>query len=96
MSEINNLARQAFNNAIIRGKTSKDLSHDDTFFGILEELKEFREASEFWKSKHLPEYTEAQEELADVLICCLTELHKSGVNVEKILRDKIEFNKTRV
>ena len=93
---INNLARQAFNNAIIRGKTSKDLSHDETFFGILEELREFRVASEFGKSKHLPEYTEAQEELTDVLICCLTELHRRGVDVEKILRDKIEFNKTRV
>ena len=93
---INDLARQAFNNAIIRGKTSKDLSHDETFFGILEELREFRVASEFGKSKHLPEYTEAQEELTDVLICCLTELHRRGVDVEKILRDKIEFNKTRV
>ncbi len=39
MSEINNLARQAFNTAITRGKTSKDLSHDDTFFGILEDAK---------------------------------------------------------
>ena len=93
---INDLARQAFNNAIIRGKTSKDLSHDETFFGILEELKEFREASEDEKSKHLPEYSEAQEELADVLICCLTELHKRGTDVEKIIKDKVEFNKTRV
>lgn len=96
MSEINKLAQTAFNTAIIRGKTSKDLSHDDTFFGILEELREFRVASEFGKSKHLPLYTEAQEELADVLICCLTELHRRGVDVEKIIKDKIEFNKTRV
>lgn len=44
MSEINNLAQQAFNTAIIRGKTSKDLSHDENFFGILEELREFRVA----------------------------------------------------
>lgn len=93
---INKLAEQAFNNAIIRGKTSKDTTHDDTFFGILEELREFRVASEFGKSKHLPEYTEAQEELADVLICCLTELHRRGVDVEKIIKEKIEFNKTRV
>ena len=96
MSEINDLARQAFNTAIIRGKTSKDLSHNDTFFGILEELREFRVASEFGKSKHLPQYTKAQEELADVLICCLTELHRRGVDVERIIKDKVEFNKTRV
>ena len=95
-ARIINLAEQAFNNAIIRGKTSKDTTHDDTFFGILEELREFRVASEFGKSKHLPQYTEAQEELTDVLICCLTELHRRGVDVEKIIKEKIEFNKTRV
>lgn len=96
VTRINDLARQAFNNAIIRGKTSKDATHNDSFFDILDELKEFKDASEFQKSEHLPQYTEAQEELADVLICCLTELHRRGVDVEKILRDKIEFNKKRV
>lgn len=96
IASISDLARQAFDTAIIRGKTSKDLSHNDTFFGILEELREFREASEVEKSEHLPEYTEAQEELADVLICCLTELHMRGVDVERIIKDKVEFNKTRV
>lgn len=93
---LNKLAEQAFNNAIIRGKTQKDLSYNDTFWGILEELKEFREASEVDKSEHLPEYTQAQEELTDVLICCLTELHRRGVDVERIIKDKIEYNKTRV
>ena len=82
--------------AIIRGKTARDMNHLDTFFGILSELKEFREASEIEKSEHLPEYTQAQEELTDVLICCLTELHRRGVDVEEIIKAKIEFNKTRV
>lgn len=93
---INELAQTAFNTAIIRGKTSKDTTHDDTFFGILEELKEFREASEVDPSEHLPQYTQAQEELTDVLICCLTELHRRGVDVEEILKAKIEYNKKRV
>lgn len=96
MENINQLAQTAFNNAIIRGKTQKDLSHNDSFWGILEELKEFREASEVEPSEHLPEYTQAQEELTDVLICCLTELHHRGVDVERIIKEKIEFNKTRV
>lgn len=39
MHMINKLAQTAFNTAITRGKTSKDLSHDDTFFGILEDAK---------------------------------------------------------
>lgn len=93
---INELAQTAFNTAIIRGKTARDMNHLDTFFSILSELKEFRAAGETKKSEHLPEYTEAQEELTDVLICCLTELHRRGVDVERIIKEKIEFNKTRV
>ena len=96
IQQINDLARQAFSTAIIRGKTSKELSHDDTFFGILEELREFREASEIDPSEHLPEYTQAQEELTDVLICCLTELHRRGVDVKEIIKAKINYNQTRV
>lgn len=93
---INDLAKQAHETAVKRGKTSEDASHLDTFFGILSELKEFREASEIDPSEHLPEYTQAQEELTDVLICCLTELHRRGVDVERIVKEKVEFNKTRV
>ena len=96
MENINQLAQTAFDTAIIRGKTARDMNHLDTFFGILSELKEFREASEIDPSEHLPEYTQAQEELADVLICCLTELHRRGVDVEEIIKAKIEFNKTRI
>ena len=96
MPRINDLARQSYNNAIVRGKTSKNLSHLDTLYSIFEELKEFKQADETKNSKHLPQYTEAEEELTDILICCLTELHKRGVDVEKIIKDKVEFNKTRV
>ena len=96
MENINQLAQTAYETAIIRGKTAKDMNHDDTFFGILSELKEFREASEVEKSEHLPEYTQAQEELTDVLICCLTELHRRGVDVEEIIKAKVEYNKKRV
>ena len=96
VTKINELAKQAHETAVKRGKTSEDASHLDTFFGILSELKEFREASEIDPSEHLPEYTQAQEELTDVLICCLTELHRRGVDVERIVKEKVEFNKTRV
>ena len=95
VTRINELAKQAHETAVKRGKTSEDASHLDTFFSILSELKEFREASEVDPSEHLPEYTQAQEELTDVLICCLTELHRSGVDVEEILKAKINYNKTR-
>ena len=93
---INDLAKQAHETAVKRGKTSEDALHLDTFFGILSELKEFREASEIDPSEHLPEYTQAQEELTDVLICCLTELYRRGVDVEEIIKAKINYNKTRI
>ena len=95
ITRINDFAKQAYNNAIIRGKTSKDTTHDDTFFGILEELKEFREASEIDSSEHLPEYTASVEELADIAISALTELYARVDNVEEVIVAKIEFNKTR-
>ena len=97
---INELAQTAFDTAIIRGKTARDMNHLDTFFGIFSELKEFREASEIDPSEHLPEYTQAQEELTDVLICCLTELYRREVNVEEITKHKIGYhtkpNETRM
>ena len=96
IQQLNDLARQAFNNAIIRGKTSKETSHDDTFFGILEELKEFREASEIDPSEHLPQYTASVEELADIAISALTELYARVDNVEEVIVAKINYNKTRV
>ena len=56
---------------------------------------EFIKANEEKPSEHLPEYTEAQEELADILITCLTELDRRKVDVEEIIMKKIEFNKIR-
>ena len=96
VTKINDLAKQAHETAVKRGKTSEDALHLDTVFGILSELKEFREASEIDPSEHLPQYTQAQEELTDILICCLTELHRREVNVEEILIAKINYNKTRI
>ena len=92
---LNEKASKAFYNALRRGKTSVYNSHQDDAEGLMAEMKEFAEASEEKKSEHLPEYTEAQEELADILISCMTELFKRGVNVDKIIDDKIAFNENR-
>ena len=88
-------ASKAFHNALRRGKTSIYNSHQQDTESIMIEVNEFAEASEDKKSVHLPEYTEAQEELADILICCMTELVKRGVNVDKIIDAKIKFNENR-
>lgn len=70
--------------------------HGESYAAIFRELNEYDLASELTKSEHLPQYTEAEEELTDVLIVCLTELHRRGTNIEEIVKAKISFNKTRL
>lgn len=96
LPRINKLAQTAHETAVRRGKRDEKTSHLDTFYGILDELKEFREASEITPSEHLPQYTQTQEELADIVICGLTELYARVDNVEEVIIDKIRFNETRV
>lgn len=99
MKNLNDIATETYNTAIKRGKfvPSDDVSqrHRYTHDGILDELKEYAIASEERKSVHIPEYSEAEEELIDIMICCLTALRERNVDVDKILKDKVEFNKTR-
>lgn len=92
---LNMLSARSYASAVNRGKTSSVCTHNDTFWGIFEELKEFREAYENTPSEHLPDYSQAQEELADILICCLTELHRRGVDIDKLILDKIQYNEER-
>ena len=93
--QINKVADECLEIALRRGKTHPTMSHLDTVYSIFSELKEFREAKESIESGHLPQYTESQEELIDILICCLTELRRRDTNIEELLRAKIEFNRTR-
>lgn len=92
---MNDWASKAFYNALKREKTSIYNTHKEDAEGILNELLEFKSADENKESEHLPNYTEAQEELADILICCFTELFKRGVNVDEIIAQKIAFNESR-
>lgn len=94
-ADFNVAAYEAYSNAIKRNKTEDSPNHEKDVLGLLEEFTEFSKASEDKPSEHLPEYTEAAEELADILIGCLTELYKRNVDVGSIIRDKINFNKTR-
>ena len=95
MIDLNDIASQCAECARKRGKTKGDVEHWQTAGGISDELMEFIKASENEPSGHLPEYTEAVEELADVLIVCLTELNRRNVDVERVITDKLEFNKHR-
>lgn len=92
---LNDLAKRAYECALERGKTNKRVNHDKSVISLVEEVHEFCQAKEKWFSPHLMEYTEAQEELADVLITCLTELHKRTSDVEALILKKMVYNERR-
>lgn len=95
MIDLNTLSSTCHKIAIKRGKVGDEIIHWKSASSISDELMEFIKANEESPSEHLPEYTEAQEELADILITCLTELDRRKVDVEEIIMKKIEFNKIR-
>lgn len=95
MIDLNITASLCAENAKKRGKVGYDVLHWQTAGGISEELMEFIKAEESKPSEHIPEYTEAEEELADILITCLTELSRRNVDVERIITMKMEFNEHR-
>ena len=95
MIDLNFIAKIAKENAFKRGKTVQGISHSCTAADISRELTEFLDASERDRSDHIPDYTQAEEELSDILITCLTELAKRNVNAEEIVTAKIDFNASR-
>lgn len=48
-----------------------------------------------FESKHIPPFNETEEELADVILVCLTTLHSMNVDIEKLLTKKCKFNLSR-
>lgn len=93
--DLTTLSRMAFESAIKRKKTKIGLSPAETAKGIQAEVKELSKARPFEPSPHISRYTEVEEELADILICCLTELYARGCNVQQVLEAKIAYNAIR-
>ena len=97
INDVNKIASYSYDLAIKRGKTSLNLSLNDICNGIGEELDELRNATEN-ASEHITDYTEQQEELADIVLASLTELNKickGKCLVSDVLDAKINFNKNR-
>lgn len=94
--KLNELAKRAYACAIARRKTGKLVNHEKDAAGLIEEVHEFYQAKEKWESDKMYGYTEAQEELADVLIVCLTALYKRNVDIDEIVEKKIHINELRM
>ena len=99
MRTIDELAQQSFEIALKRGKITNSTSvadyHKEFVDGIKSEFDEYLFASDRVISEHLPDYNQREEELIDLTLVCLTELKRRGLNVEKALRLKLNFNETR-
>lgn len=93
--DLNNIAKCSYNNALNRGRIQENMTHEEIADGILEEFTEFIGASETKPSEHIPEFSEAAEELADIAICCFTELCRMNVDVQRIITEKVRYNMTR-
>lgn len=98
---LNKFGKRAYANALKRGKVSPtenlmlyDL-HKETVKSISEEVDELNDASEAMDSEHIRDYSATAEELADIAIAAITEIHRRHLDVEKLLRDKMRFNENR-
>lgn len=90
----------AYVHAARRGKTRNDMTHEEIYNSIKQEIEEFKEATDE-PSEHLPQLTQRQEELADIILACMTEICKecmaknNGYNPADVLVAKNEYNANR-
>jgi len=94
MIDLNQLKEECFKSAFRRFPNS---SSNDVIQKIFEEAQELEDASlnNFWKSCHCSELMAVEEELADVILDCLTFAKCENIDIERALIIKNEFNKTR-
>ena len=80
--------------AVRRGQVDERTRHEDRVRAIRGELREFERAT-VEALEHLPGFTEQQEELADIILVCLTSMYEMKTNVSDLLDQKIKFNNVR-
>ena len=97
--DLNKFGKRAWKCALRRGKVHEANSsyefHNETLAGLNEEVAEVNKASETEESVHPDGYSEIVEELTDVAIVAFTELHRRGIDIEKVLHEKMKCNERR-
>ena len=46
-------------------------------------------------SSHIGQFTDFEEELADVILVAMSTLHHFGSNIDALIKAKMDFNHTR-
>lgn len=97
--DLNKFAKRAYQCALRREQIHKDspshILHQETVESLNREVSEVVGASETLSADHVPMFTEVQEEIADVLIVCCTELYRRGTDLEALLHAKMKYNENR-
>lgn len=95
MITLNKLAVKCREIALRRHKITRDSSHKGLAIGISMEWRELVNASDD-PSKHISDYSEREEEAADIIIAAMTYLQSIGCkDIEQLIKDKISFNEKR-
>lgn len=96
MIKLDKLSVLCHQTALKRKKIGEHSSAKGIMLAISAEWRELMSASADENSEHIPEWTEMEEETADIIISCMTLLrHMKCESIEQLLRDKIEFNRKR-
>lgn len=91
---VNFLAIRSYVAALRRGKVRDKTKKEDFLRAIKSEVREYREATNVI-SAHIPQFSHETEELADIIITCMTTLAHMGVDVGAVLNAKIQYNMNR-
>lgn len=91
--DLNVVAKKSYGDAERRDQIDKYASSLMQINKIKEEWGELFRASNN-ASIHIP-YTEQQEEAADVIIATLTLLHGQGIDINKLIGAKVDYNANR-
>lgn len=94
--DLNKTAKRAYTNALSRGKISESGGHEESANSLREEFEEFVRSDENSPGDHMSNVSEAVEELTDILIGAMTELYRRGVDIEKVVHQKIKYNESRI
>ncbi len=95
MITLNKLAIKCREIALRRRKITRDSSYNGLAIGISMEWRELVKATGN-PSEHISDYSDREEEAADIIIAAMTYLQSIGCkDIEQLIKDKISFNEKR-
>lgn len=90
---LSKLGKVSLSNAIKRGRVSENCDKNDFLKDLQEELDEAKTAR--GESVHLDGVSGYHEELADIVLVCLSALSHDGIDADELVKRKVDFNNGR-